>query len=386
MTTPALWSVTWATRLVAIVLVGVLTFVTAPPTGVELTVELVGYAVCVLVMAYWLATELPALPSRAATLQIAMGLMAAVAGVLAMARHGGAFVGFSFITALAAGADTSWLAGWVIAAIAVLSIEVGGLISSTDTAEVWAYPLLLIVSFIGGRNRRAYLVQAEQSAALVGQLEALRAEQRQVAVLDERNRIAREIHDVLAHSLGALGIQLQLTRAVLHDQDMAGAQKLLEQAQRMATDGLADTRRAVQALRGDSTRLDEQLAGLVGTHRERHSADIDFVLDGQPEVLSPEANVALIRTAQEALVNSAKHAPGQPVGVRLSYRPEGVALAITNPLPTADAVTADAAASGSVNGGYGLLGMRERLLLINGTLAAGPGDHQEWTVVAQVPR
>ena len=221
MTTPALWSVTWATRLVAIVLVGVLTFVTAPPTGVELTVELVGYAVCVLVMAYWLATELPALPSRAATLQIAMGLMAAVAGVLAMARHGGAFVGFSFITALAAGADTSWLAGWVIAAIAVLSIEVGGLISSTDTAEVWAYPLLLIVSFIGGRNRRAYLVQAEQSAALVGQLEALRAEQRQVAVLDERNRIAREIHDVLAHSLGALGIQLQLTRAVLHDQDMA---------------------------------------------------------------------------------------------------------------------------------------------------------------------
>jgi signal transduction histidine kinase len=139
---------------------------------------------------------------------------------------------------------------------------------------------------------------------------------------------------VLAHSLGALGIQLQAVHALLDEQgDTSRALSLLEQAQRMAKDGLVETRRAVHALRADTSRLDEKLATLVDTHRGRHHADVSFGVGGQPRPLPPEATVALIRTAAEALVNTAKHAPHQPVDVSLDYSQDGVQMIISNPLP-----------------------------------------------------
>ena len=88
----------------------------------------------------------------------------------------------------------------------------------------------------------------------------------------------------------------------------------------MAKDGLAETRRAVRALRADTTGLDEQLTALIDTHRIRHHASVSFRVGGQPGPLPPEATVALIRTAQEALVNTAKHAfLLQPVDIGLHY-------------------------------------------------------------------
>lgn len=240
------------------------------------------------------------------------------------------------------------------------------------------------MAFVSGRNRAAYRRQAEQSAALVTQMEQLRAEQRRAAVLDERTRIAREIHDVLAHSLGALGIQLQTARAVLTRYDDAGrALSLLDQAQRMAKDGLIDTRRAVHALRADTAGLDEELAALADTHRSRHHAGVTFGISGEPRPLPAEATVALIRTAQEALVNTAKHAPAQRVAIDLEYREDRVHMIISNPLPPGS--PGPGTGFTTVNGGYGLRGMRERLLLIGGSLTAESGDGR-WTVTAQVPR
>jgi len=175
--------------------------------------------------------------------------------------------------------------------------------------------------------------------------------------------------------------------AVLGEQgDTSRALSLLDQAQRMAKDGLAETRRAVHALRADATGLDEQLAALIDTHRSRHHASVSFGVDGQPRPLPPEATVALIRTAQEALVNTAKHAPAQPVELGLHYGEDGVQMIISNPLPPdTPGSPAPGTAFGTVNGGYGLTGMRERLLLIGGSLTAAPGDGR-WTVTAQVPR
>jgi hypothetical protein len=107
---------------------------------------------------------------------------------------------------------------------------------------------------------------------------------------------------------------------------------------------------------------------------------------GAPRSLPPEATVALIRTAQEALVNTAKHAPAQPVDIGLDYGQDGVQMIISNPLPSGSlASPGPGTAFGTVNGGYGLRGMRERLLLIGGSLSAAPGDGR-WTVTAQVPR
>jgi signal transduction histidine kinase len=142
----------------------------------------------------------------------------------------------------------------------------------------------------------------------------------------------------------------------------------------------------VHALRAGTAGLDEELAALADTHRSRHHASISFRVAGQPRPLPPDATIALIRTAQEALVNTAKHAPLQPVDMGLHYGEDGVRMIISNPLPSGGH---DSPGTGiaftTVNGGYGLRGMRERLLLINGSLTAASGDGR-WTVTAQVPR
>ncbi|WP_370076722.1 sensor histidine kinase [Streptacidiphilus sp. MAP12-16] len=249
--------------------------------------------------------------------------------------------------------------------------------------KISPFPLLLIVGLLPGRNRRAYRVQAEQSAALLAQYEHLQAEQRRADVLDERTRIAREIHDVLAHSLGALGIQIQAARAVLADRrDIDRAVEILTTAQRMAGDGLVETRRAVHALRVDTLPLNEELARVIDTYGERYRVAVTFDTGGTLRPLPPDATIALLRAAQEALINAAKHAEGQRVGVRLDYGEHDIRLTVVNNVNPSRVVGTEG--SSGVNGGYGLTGMRERLLLLNGTLSAGPRDNQ-WTVTAQLP-
>ena len=197
-------------------------------------------------------------------------------------------------------------------------------------------------------------MQAEQAAALLEQYERLRAEQRRADVLDERTRIAREIHDVLAHSLGALGIQIQAAKAVLTDQrDIDRAVEVLSTAQRMAADGLTETRRAVHALRVDSLPLGDELAAVVETHRQRYQVPVTFETAGAARPLPPDASLALLRTVQEALVNAAKHAPGEPIEVRLDYGQGDVRLTVVNHLNGAQAAstpTAPRAAARAVTG------------------------------------
>jgi signal transduction histidine kinase len=282
-----------------------------------------------------------------------------------------------------------------------------------------------------GLQRRSYRVQAEQSAALLAQHERLQAEQRRADVLDERTRIAREIHDVLAHSLGALGIQIQAAKAMLTDQgDVDRAVSALTTAQRMAADGLTETRRAVHALRVDTVPLGEELATLVDTHRQRYRVPVTLETSGLARALPPDAALALLRAAQEAMVNAAKHAPGQRVAVRLDYGDNDVRLSVVNALNGDGASARDRASAGDgasaedgapvrdgasavdsasardwasardsasvrdedgasvrrpgSGGGYGLTGMRERLRLLNGTLQAGPRK-SEWAVTAELP-
>ena len=205
-------------------------------------------------------------------------------------------------------------------AAGILPIWIVGPLVGSTLGTLAGYPLLIAATLSLGRNRRSYRVQAEQAAALLEQYERLRAEQRRADVLDERTRIAREIHDVLAHSLGALGIQIQAAKAVLTDQrDIDRAVEVLSTAQRMAADGLTETRRAVHALRVDSLPLGDELAAVVETHRQRYQVPVAFETAGAARPLPPDASLALLRTVQEALVNAAKHAPGEPIAVRLDY-------------------------------------------------------------------
>jgi signal transduction histidine kinase len=380
-------ALTWLFRGGGPVLIGVSTFGYSAASGRDLIIEAVAFAIGAVVVAYWLVADLWPRYQKPRVLAGALIVMAAASAFASVGAHGGPLIGFAFMAAIGAGAGSSLLTGCVTTAIALVGVEAGALVTGASATSALGFPLLLIVAFVSGRNRAAYRRQAEQSAALVTQMEQLRAEQRRAAVLDERTRIAREIHDVLAHSLGALGIQLQAVRAVLpKNDDSSRALGLLEQAQRMAKDGLAETRRAVHALRAGTAGLDEELAALTDTHRSLHRASVSFSVAGQPRPLPPDATVALIRTAQEALVNTAKHAPLQPVDIGLHYDEDQVRMTISNPLPPSgpDGLGPGAAFS-TVNGGYGLRGMRERLLLIDGFLTAAAGDGR-WTVTAQVPR
>ena len=372
-------------RALGFVWLGLLAFLIAPPSApYALPVQIACYVVLGLTLLVWTALE--ASPARypAWALPVARGVIAFASGLAAGAGGGGsAMVVFAFVAAMAAAVNNELAAAVAVTAAGILAIEVSGLAFDQSYGTLLGLPAIVLAGLVIGRNWGAYRVQAEQSAALLAQREQLQAEQRRADLLDERARIAREIHDVLAHSLGALGIQIQAARLVLH-KDADQASDLLAAAQQMAAEGLVETRRAVQALRTDTLPLDQELGLVTDTHAQRYHVPVSYDTGGVLTALSPDATLALLRIAQEALVNAAKHAAGQPVAVRLDYGDADVRLTVRNDLP-ADADTRRAADVSTVNGGYGLTGMHERLRLLNGTLEAGRRDGQ-WIVTADLPR
>jgi signal transduction histidine kinase len=380
----------WLLRYSGFAVVGIAALVNPPHQPHEelfRAVQIACFSVAGLALLGWLVIdERPRYRRR--WLPIALGVLAMAAGLAAVTSGGGqSLVAFAAVAAVAAGAETEWPEAIAVVAAGILPIWIVGPFVGSTLGTLGGYPLLIAATLSLGRNRRSYRVQAEQAAALVEQYERLRAEQRRADVLDERTRIAREIHDVLAHSLGALGIQIQAAKAVLTDhRDIDRAVEALNTAQRMAADGLTETRRAVHALRVDTLPLGDELAAVVETHRQRYQVPVAFETAGAVRPLPPDASLALLRAVQEALVNAAKHAPGEPIAVRLDYGQDDVRLSVVNHLDQARAAPGDESGAGGPGsaGGYGLTGMRERLRLLNGTLLAGPRD-AEWAVTAELP-
>ena len=210
--------------------------------------------------------------------------------------------------------------------------------------------------------------QRLQVAALLAELEAGREAEKEAAALAERSRLAREMHDVLAHTLSGLALQLQgakaLARALPADADTAQLVDAVERAHALARGGLAEARQAIGALRGTTLPGPEALAALVEEHRAATGTTCELTVEGTPEKLPAEARLALYRTAQEALSNVRKHAPGAPVDVRLCWQPEAAVLVVED--------RAGRPAPSPATGGYGLVGMTERARLLGGDLAAEP--------------
>lgn len=372
----------WLMRAAGYTVIGLVALINPPHSRDQQAIQIASFAVVGIGLLSAVLADLFA-RHRARALAVALSVMAAGGGLAAATSGSGqTLVALAAIAAMVAGAETEVPAPFFVMAAGIVPIWVAGPLTHSTIGTLAGYPLLIVVGVSFGRNRRSYRVQAEQSAALLKQYKLLQAEQRRADVLDERTRIAREIHDVLAHSLGALGIQIQSAKAMLTDQrDLDRAVDALSTAQRIAADGLAETRRAVHALRLDALPLSEELAAVVETHRQRYQVPVTFEISGTARALPPEVSLAVLRAGQEALVNTAKHASGQPVSVQLAYSGDGLRLAVANRLD--GAVTAEPR-SGSATGGYGLTGMRERLRLLNGTLQAGPRD-DEWVVAAELP-
>lgn len=378
----------WLARTLGYVWLGLLAFLVAPPSApFALPVQIAGYVLLGLALLAWAVMDAhPPAAARYGTwvVPVLRGVIAVAAGFACAAGGGGtAMVAFVFVATMAAGVNNGVEAAVVVTTAGILAIEVSGLAFAQGLGTLLGLPAIVLSGLVIGRNWGAYRVQAEQSARLLAQREQLQAEQRRADLLDERTRIAREIHDVLAHSLGALGIQIQAARSVLH-KDAGQASDLLAAAQQMAAEGLVETRRAVQALRTDTLPLDEELALVTDTYAHRYHVPVSYDTGGVAAALSPDATLALLRIAQEALVNAAKHAAGQAVAVRLDYGDADVRLTVRNDL-TPGADTRQPADVSTVNGGYGLTGMHERLRLLNGALEAGPRDGQ-WVVTAELPR
>ncbi|WP_037856746.1 sensor histidine kinase [Streptomyces sp. NRRL S-340] len=208
---------------------------------------------------------------------------------------------------------------------------------------------------------------------LLAQERAARVAEAESAALGERARIAREIHDVLAHSLSAQLVHLEAARLLIE----RGAERdqILERvvaARGMARDGLEETRQALSALRGELTPLEDFLSRLVAA-----TDGAEVTVSGDRRQLPAEASQAVRRVAQEALTNVRKHAPGAKVRLRLDYGEHEVMLDVRD----SGGPPGDLSGAG---GGYGLLGMRERAELLGGSLEAGPRE-EGFVVTLKVP-
>lgn len=288
---------------------------------------------------------------------VAAGVLAIGTAVSALQRLPLAVSLPTAVVALGGYAAASWHGDWLGTLATVLGLTAVGFVMRQE-----------------GESRRR--LREQERAARLAEAES--------AALGERARIARDIHDVLAHSLSAQLVHLEAARLRI-EQEPPGAfrDQILERvvgARTMARDGLAETRQALSALRGEMAPLGDYLHQVAG------SEGAEIAVEGTPRPVSAEASQTVRRVVQEALTNVRKHAPGARVRITLSYGPEELALAVSD---SGGQGTAPAGL-GSSGAGYGLRGMRERAELLGGTLEAGPvcgsGDGEKgYTVRLRVP-
>jgi signal transduction histidine kinase len=189
------------------------------------------------------------------------------------------------------------------------------------------------------------------------------------------------MHDVLAHTLSALALQLESTRLLAHDRGVdPDVSRALDQAHGLAASGLEEARRAISAARGDALPGPERVRSLAEAVAEQSGVPVNVDVRGEARELPADARLAVYRTAQEALTNIRRHAKPDHVEVRLDYRDDAVTLVVEDHGALgADAIDVGggglATAIAPVGAGWGLTGMRERAELLGGTLVAEPtGD------------
>jgi len=236
------------------------------------------------------------------------------------------------------------------------------------------YGLTVAFSEIVARQRehreRVEALAAELAAAH-RQLQDYTAQVEALAVAQERNRLAREIHDTVGHTLTALDVQLELLSRLPPGQT-AQRRQVAEQARALVKEGLTGARRAVQALRPAALEvfsLPEAIAGLVAGFEQTAQIRAVWQVAGEVLPLPPRLAIPLYRAAQEALTNARRHAPtAQRVALRLRYEPEAVTLSVENDGVQTSEVFSDL---GGLDG-HGLRGLRERAESLGGAFSAGP--------------
>ncbi|MEU3215825.1 sensor histidine kinase [Streptomyces sp. NPDC006971] len=221
---------------------------------------------------------------------------------------------------------------------------------------------------------------------LVVQEERTAEERARRTLLEERNRIARELHDVVAHHMSVVSIQAQVVPHLV-DNPSDALRENAEAIRRNAVDALTELRRVLGVLRSEEPLTEaarhapqptlDRLDELVGNARGAGLA-VTVTVSGERRTLPPGVELSAFRIVQEALSNTMRHAPGSAVRVEIGHRPSGLTVRVTNTAP-------QRAVPSSAGAGHGLLGMRERAAMLGGELATGPTPDGGYEVTAILP-
>ena len=347
--------------------------------GQALAVTVTLIALCgVTITIMWLARAKPALHPA---VQLGVPLLAVATGAALVGLQAnnagflGVFPALGFAALVLPVPISAVVAGAAIAAVSAAWISNGragiaGIVLN-DFAILAFYILSLFARRLRESNQRAEL--------LLRELEQTRAAQAQAATLAERQRLAREMHDVLAHSLS--GLVLNLEGAMLLASQGGADPKVsdaIHRAHRLARTGLQEARRAIGMLRDDALPGPRRLAGLAAEFEADTGVPCQVTVTGAEAELDTDVRLTVYRVAQEALTNIRKHAEASRVEIRLAYEPHKTRLIIEDTGRRSHGPAPDEET------GYGLTGMKERAELLGGTLTAAPTD-RGFRVELQVP-
>jgi signal transduction histidine kinase len=316
------------------------------------------------------------------------------------ATHGAVFVAMYTATTRHERRTSLRVLGGVLAVLAV-SAALEGYGGWDFVGEMIARSTAMVGAYLVGDNlrvRRAYLCQLELRAQ---DQEEKRREEAERAVAEERLRIARELHDVVAHAMSVVAVQSGVAAHVL-DQRPDDARTMLATINDVSRDALDEMRRMLGVLRagsgdeaGDGTGARAprgaelapaatlgDLPGLVGTVRSA-GLEVDLAIDGDRAPLPAGVELSAYRIVQEALTNVLKHAGPAKVAVHVNYGAEALAVEVVDDGRGASTL---ASGVGDAAGGHGLVGMHERVLALGGTLDVGPRRGGGFRVAATLPR
>jgi signal transduction histidine kinase len=274
----------------------------------------------------------------------------------------------------------------------VLIVGPGALLAKHYDAPDFLLTLLLPLSaYLVGALTRINRARAEALQEWADQLARIRKADVARAAVEERARIARDMHDLLAHAVSIMVVQAEAGPVVVRS-DPRRAERAFDVIADAGRDAMAQLRAMLGVLNGDGivtgTRSDVALgpqptvAAVPSLVRQMERTDlrVDFQSTGEPGPLSREAEVAAYRIVQEALTNAVKHADAGTATVRFDWTNTGLAITVTD-----DGKGMDSAAAGFGNGGHGLIGIRERATACGGQAEAGPVPGSGFRVTAQLP-
>src|SRR5579859_4602254 len=268
----------------------------------------------------------------------------------------------------------------IVAAAAVVTVIGAGFVDPGSAPEaVFLSVIPLLVGLVVRQRRSGERQLAEQELRHSGER----------ALLEERQRIARELHDVVAHHMSVIAIQAEAAPYKVSDPPPELVESFAD-IRSSALSGLSELRRVLGVLRSEAAEIApqpglEDLEGLLDSARSG-GVTVTHTVTGNPRSLPEGVNLSAYRIVQEALSNAMRHSAGAAVQVKLYYGEAALVVEVRNDrCPPGTGPAADPAGTAGEGGGHGIIGMRERATMLGGHLQAGPTEKGEFLVTAALP-